>query len=176
MSMSYYDIMQSQDARAWAEQAAQSAYYNSMAAGNTASQALAQAKFEWQKKLDEAGQTGQWNGQWNMPTSQWFTGQFGTWNPAGPQAGQETMAREAQTYGQQAGYANMFGQYYAPGTAPTQGQATLGAQQQANQLGLNQGALTGWYTDPTGQRSQTLAGQAQQFGQGLQTQQEQRAA
>ncbi len=176
----YYDIAQSQDARAWAEQAAQAAYYNSMAAGNSAQQALAQAQFEWKKKLDEAGQTGMWNGQWNNPQEQWFTSQFGQWfGPGGaPQAGQQTLSAQEQAAQQAQAWSGMFGQYLAPGTAPAQGQQTQAAIQAGLQNAATVAGLTGMYNAPgaTGPGTQTLAGQQQQFTQGLQTQQEARAA
>jgi hypothetical protein len=173
---SYNDIAAVNAITSRGQAAAQSQYYQSLASGKSRDQALAEAQFAWQKELDTAAQTGMWQGQWNMPSKEWFTSQFGTWMPEGPQAGQETMALQNQKFGQGQSMSELFGQYYAPGTAPTQGAQTLEAQNIANQLGLNQGTLTGWYTDPQGNRVQTLAGQGQQFNQGLQTQQEQRAA
>jgi len=154
------------------------AYNTSMAENANDRLALDKAKFAWQQTMDKAGLTGKFEDNWTMPTQQWFTGQFGTWNPAGPTPGQETMAREAQTYGQQMGYGQMYGQYFAPGTAPTAGQQTQAAQQQAYNQAATAAGLTGWFAPPgtTGQGTQTLAGQQQQFAQGLQTQQEQRAA
>jgi hypothetical protein len=170
----------SKDAQDWVNALSQQAYYSALSSGADANTALNQAKFVWQQKMDEATQTGKWNGQYNMPSLQNFASTFGTWMPEGPTAGQETMAREGQTYGQQQGYGSMYGQYYAPGTNPEQGQQTLAAQNQANQLGLAQAGLTGYYNAPGAaagaQGQQTLQGQQQQFSQGLQTQQEARAA
>jgi hypothetical protein len=170
----------SKDAQDWVNALSQQAYYSALSSGADANTALNQAKFVWQQKMDEATQTGKWNGQYNMPSLQNFASTFGTWMPEGPTAGQETMAREGQTYGQQQGYGSMYGQYYAPGTNPEQGQQTLAAQNQANQLGLAQAGLTGYYNAPGAaagsQGTQTLAGQQQQFSQGLQTEQEARAA
>jgi hypothetical protein len=180
--MAYFDPTQSDAAAKIADARANEVYYDSLARGSDAATALNAAKFAWQQKLDEATQTGQWNGQWNNPQEQWFTGQFGQWyGPGGaPEAGAQTMSREAQTYNQQQGYGAQYGQYYAPGTNPEQGQQTLAAQNQANQLGLAQAGLTGYYNAPGAaagaQGQQTLQGQQQQFSQGLQTQQEARAA
>ena len=175
----YTDLYQSADARAWADSQAQQAYHNALASGATSSAALDAAKFAWQKKLDEATQTGMWNGQWNNPQEQWFTGQFGQWYGAGgaPATGQQTLTAQQQQYNQAYQNSGMFGQYYAPGTAPTQGQQTLGAQDQANQLALSQAGLTGYLNAPgaatgaAGGGTQTLAGQQQQFTQGMQQQQ-----
>jgi len=170
----YYANYQAGNAlSSWDQNQAQASYYNALASGVPADKALAQAKFEWQKKLDEANQTGMWNGQWNNPQEQWYTGQFGQWyGPGGaPNVGDQTLTAQQQAQGNAQAWSGMFGQYYAPGTAPTQGASTLAAQTQANTLGLNQGELTGWYTDPSGQRQQTLAGQNQQYTQGFQQQQ-----
>jgi len=142
----YANLAQSGDIRAWASQNAQSAYYDSIAKGNDAATALKAAQFEWTKKLDEAGQTGMWNGQYNMPSQQWFTGQFGTWMPGGPQAGQQTTAYQNQLFNQGQGLGSMYGEYYAPGTGPAAGTQTLAATGQAQQSALAQAGLTGWYT------------------------------
>ena len=150
------------------------AYQNALLAGESEDRALNKAKFAWQQTIDKAGLTGQFEGQWTMPSRQYFANTFGAWGA--PTEGQQTLEAQGQYFGQGATLANQFGQYYAPGTAPTQGQQTLAAQNQANQLGLSQGGLTGWYTDPQGNRVQTLAGNEQGFTQGLRTQQEQRAA
>src|SRR5215471_3502509 len=79
---------------ALADSAARNAYYNAQAQGVPASQALEQAKFAWQQKLDESTQTGMWNGQWSNPQEQWYTSQFGQWyGPGGaPAAGTLTQA------------------------------------------------------------------------------------
>jgi hypothetical protein len=102
-----------------------------------------------------------------MPSNQFFANTFGQWMPNGPQSGQQTLQGQQTAADIAQNWSQMFGQYYAPGTAPTQGAATLAAQNQANQLGLAQGGLTGWYTNPAGSREQTLAGQQQQWQQGF---------
>jgi hypothetical protein len=176
------DLEADSNLRQWAEQKAQQAYYEAIAGGQSADRALNAAKFEWQKQLDSATQTGMWNGQWNNPQEQWYTSQFGTWyGPGGaPNAGDQTLQARQQDFQQGLDTSQLYGQYYGPGTTPTAGQQTLAAQQQANQLGLNQASLTGWYNAPGSaagsQGQQTLAGQQQQFSQGLQTEQEARAA
>lgn len=154
---------------------AQNAYYNALAAGQTADKALAQAKFEWQKQMDTAAQTGMWNGQWSNPQEQWFTGQFGQWfGPGGaPTPGQQTLTAQQQADAQAQAWSAMFGQYLAPGTAPGQGQQTAAAQQAALSNAATVAGLTGYYNTPggTGQGTQTLAGQQQQWQQGFQQQQ-----
>jgi len=226
MSMNYYNPATAD----LANSAAQQAYYDALARGSDQNTALAWAKFQWQQKLDEAGQTGMWNGQWNNPQEQWFTGQFGQWyGPGGaPNVGDLTQAAQQQQYSQQQGYGQMYGQYYAPGTGPVAGTQTQAALQQQQANAYQTAGLTGWYT-PTqnanvspsrfnydasagekqayldaaqgdanlaasrwaadasnavaqfnkehpAQAQQTLAGQQQQFMQGLQTEQEARAA
>ena len=209
---------------------AQQTYNNARLAGESDDRALARAKFEWQKKMDEAYQTGMWNGQWSNPQEQWFTGQFGQWyGPGGaPQAGDQTLTAQQQYYNQAYQNSQLYGQYYAPGTAPLQGMQTQQAINQANAIAARQAELTGWYSapvdtnvdpglfgkqdqatqqqylqynnndpqaaankwatdtsyalrqaaaqNPNANRVQTLAGNEQQFTQGLRTQQEQRAA
>src|SRR5215471_1070784 len=226
MSMNYYNPATAD----LANSAAQQAYYDALARGSDQNTALAWAKFQWQQKLDEAGQTGMWNGQWNNPQEQWFTGQFGQWyGPGGaPNVGDLTQAAQQQQYSQQQGYGQMYGQYYAPGTGPVAGTQTQAALQQQQANAYQTAGLTGWYTptqnanvspsrfnydadqaaqqiyiDAAGgdrnlaaqrwaadasnavaqfnkehpaQAQQTLAGQQQQFMQGLQTEQEARAA
>lgn len=129
-----------------AQQAAQAAYNQAVLAGQSDDRALAWAKFAWQQKMDEAGQTGMWNGQYNMPTEQWFTGQFGQWyGPGGsPQAGDQTLQANQQAYNQAYQNSQLYGQYYAPGTTPGVGTATQSAQQQASQRAQQNAALTGY--------------------------------
>jgi hypothetical protein len=181
MPMTMLDYYASQSALGWANSEAQKSYNNSLAAGASSDQALKQAQFEWQKKLDEAQQTGQWNGQWNNPQQQWFTGQFGQWlGPGGePAVGQQTLQGQQQSYQQAFDTSQLYGQYYAPGTAPGQGAQTQAAQaeaaRQAAQWAEQFGQMYAPGTAP-GAGTTTLGQQAQQFSQGLQTQQEQRAA
>ena len=166
-----------QSAGEWMRQTANDkatqAYNQSMAANEGDRIALDRAKFAWQQTMDKAGLTGKFEDSWTMKSNQYFTDTFGTWMPQGPQAGQQTLAANQQAYNQAYQNAQAYGQYYAPGTAPTQGQQTLAAQNQAQQFGLAQGGLMGYYTDPSGQQQQTLAGQQQGWSQGFQQQQEQ---
>src|SRR5215471_12375885 len=115
-----------------AQRNAQAAYYNAMAAGAPADRALAQAKFEWQKTMDTATQSGMWQGQWSNPQEQWFTGQFGQWyGPGGaPTAGTPTQQAQQQAYQQAFNLSQAYGQYYAPGTTPIAGNLTSQQQQQ----------------------------------------------
>ena len=141
-SMNYLDT-------SLADSEAKNAYYQALAQGQSQSDALAWAKFRWQQKLDEAGQTGMWNGQWNNPQEQWFTGQFGTWFVAGgePTTGQQTLTAAQQQYQQAYNQSQLYGQYIAPGgQMPYQGYQTEQAQQQAQALAAQQAGLTGWYT------------------------------
>jgi len=136
-------------ATALADSAAKNAYYNSLASGQSANQALEQAKFEWQKKLDEAAQTGMWNGIWNNPQQQWFTTQFGNWLGQGgePTTGQQTLSAQQQQWQQAYNLSQAYGQYLAPGgPTPYQGYQSAQAQQQATDLAAQQAQLTGWYT------------------------------
>src|SRR5215217_2056103 len=144
------NLTASAEQRAWAKQASDQAYYSALARGADSTAALQAAQFEWQKKLDEATQTGMWGGQWNNPQEQWFTSQFGQWyGPGGaPQAGDQTLTAQQQAYNQAYQNSQLYGQYYAPGSAPAAGTSTLQAQNQANQLGLSQAGLTGYYQAP----------------------------
>jgi hypothetical protein len=176
MSMSYADIAAYQALTQRASASATATYNSAMAAGAGEDRALAQAKFEWQKKMDEATQTGKWNGQWNNPQEQWYTGQFGQWYGAGGEPGVGTQTLEAQkTQGQLAqDWTQMFGQYYAPGTAPAQGQQTFDAQQaaiaQANQLAATYGSYYAPGQTP-GAGTQTQSAQQQAFAQQMAQQQ-----
>jgi hypothetical protein len=164
--MSYADLLASADARAWQNQA------NAQGQQGISNNQW-QQQFDWTKQLGTAGQTGMWNGQYNMPSNQFFANTFGQWLPQGPQAGQQTLAGQQTAADIAQNWSNMFGQYYAPGTAPTQGQQT----QAALQAGLGNAAtvagLTGYYNTPggTGPGTQTLAGQQQQWQQGFSQQQ-----
>lgn len=137
---------------------AQQTYYSALASGQSQSQALEAAKFAWQQKMDEATQTGMWNGQYNMPTEQWFTGQFGQWyGPGGtPQAGDQTLTAQQQQYNQAYQNSQAYGQYFAPGTGPIAGNQTQGAISQAQQNAATQAGLTGYYT-PAAQTTVTPA-------------------
>lgn len=142
----FYNIVQSGDQRAWFTAQAQKDYYDALAQGASQDNALAWAKFRWQQKLDEAGQTGKWNGQWNNPQEQWFTGQFGTWFGEGgePGVGQQTLQAQQQGYGQSNALGGLYGSYYAPGTGPAQGTASLAAGSQAAQQANARAQLTGY--------------------------------
>jgi len=163
----YANLSQSADIRAWAQQAAQQKYWEAQSQGASSSQALDAAKFAWQQTMDTAAQTGKFNGQWNNPQEQWFTGQFGQWYGAGgaPAVGAQTMAKQQQDYAQSLGLSNAFGQYYAPGTAPDQGAWTLGQQQQAMQNAQNAAQLTGWYNAPALTSQQYLPARVAQLQQ-----------
>src|SRR5499427_2999566 len=126
--MTYADLLASADARAWQNQA--NTQQNSAAAN-----ALAQAQFDWQKQLGTAGQTGMWNGAWNMPTQQYFANTFGAWGA--PTTGQQTLQGQQTAADIAQNWSQMFGQYNAPGsTGP--GTQTLAGQQQAWQQGFQQ--------------------------------------
>ena len=144
MSMNYQDVAAYNAITARATAAAQAAYQQSQMSGQSSSQALDAAKFAWQQKLDEAGQTGMWNGKYNMPSDQYFANTFGSWMPNGPTEGQQTLAGQQQGWQQAYNNSGQYGQYYAPGTNPNQGQATLGATQQAQQNAQANAALTGY--------------------------------
>lgn len=132
-----------------AQQAAQAQYWRSLSSGASSSQSLEAAKFAWQQKLDEATQTGKWNGQWNNPQEQWFTGQFGQWFGEGgaPTTGQQTLTAEQQRYNQAYQNSQLYGQYYAPGTTPTSGTATQAATTQAAALAAQRAGMTGYLQD-----------------------------
>jgi hypothetical protein len=134
----YASYQQSDQQRQLANDIATQEYNNKVAAGESETRALNAAKFAWQQTMDKAGLTGKFEDNWTFPSQQFFTQQFGTWQPGGPTAGQQTLAREQQTFGQGATLGQMYGQYYAPGQAPTAGQQTLNAQQQAYNQWLGQ--------------------------------------
>src|SRR5262252_1346938 len=162
--MTYADLLASADARAWQNQA--NTQQNSAAAN-----ALAQAQFDWQKQLGTAGQTGMWNGAWNMPTQQYFANTFGAWGA--PTTGQQTLQGQQTAADIAQNWSQMFGQYYAPGTAPAQGAQPQAAQQAGLANAATVAGLTGMYNAPgsTGPGTQTLAGQQQAWQQGFQQQQ-----
>src|SRR5580765_4186284 len=113
MSMQYLDT-------SLADSAAKNAYYNALSSGQSATAALEASKFAWQQKMDEATQTGMWNGQYTMPSQQNFATQFGQWyGPGGaPTVGTPTLGAQGQYFGQSQQLGQMYGQYYAPGTGP----------------------------------------------------------
>ena len=137
----YTSYQQNESIRQAANDRATQAYNRAKLNGESEDRALAAAKFAWQQKLDEATQTGMWNGQWSFPSNKYFTDTFGTWMPNGPTPGQETMAREQQTFGQGATLAGMYGQAFDPGQGPAAGTQTLAAQRQAYDEWLNQQKL-----------------------------------
>lgn len=160
-----------------ADNEAKAEYQRTLAQTGQEDQALKAAQFAWKKTYEEAGLTGYYQGAPTMGTQQWWASNFGTW--ATPTAGQETMAREQQSYNQALGYTNAFGQYYAPGTAPTAGQQTLGGQAQAFNQAQALAAMYGTAVGPGGTvapGTQTQAAQNQQFNQWLAATAEQRAA
>jgi|SRR5215471_3025992 len=147
----YTDIAAYQALTQRASAAAQAGYNSAMAAGAGEDRALAQAKFEWQKKLDEAAQTGKWNGQWNNPQEQWYTTNFGQWYGAGgePAVGTKTLQAQQQEWQQAYNTSGQYGQYYAPGTNPDQGAWTLQQQNAAMANAQRAAELTGYYQAPT---------------------------
>src|SRR5262245_18885140 len=124
--MDYYNLVQSADQRAWANQTAMSAYYGALTQGQQQSQALAAANQAFQNALSTAN----------------LSGYFGAGVGNGTVAGQPTFPNLQYT-------ANTFGQYTPGGLAGvtpyTQTQAALQNQQQ---YGLNQAGVTGVYYDP----------------------------
>jgi len=164
----YANLTAGNDVSTWANQQAQAAYYNALASGQSASQALQQAQFAWKQKMDEAGQTGMWNGQYNMPSQQNFATQFGQWyGPGGaPAVGTQTLAAQQQAANIAGNWSQMFGQYYAPGTTPGQGAQTLGALGQAQQNAATVAGLTGYYNAPVQQQQYIPARVNQLVGMG----------
>lgn len=148
----YMDIAYENAMTQRAQAAAQAEYYRAQAAGSSGNQALDAAKFAWQKELDKAAQTGKWNGIWNNPQQQWFTGQFGTWLGEGgePAKGQQTLEANQQYYNQAYQNSQIYGQYYAPGSAPTAGTATQAAIAQAASTAQANAALTGYLQGASG--------------------------
>ena len=179
MSMNYADIAAYNALTQRAQASAQSAYQQAMAATGSSNAALGWAQLAWQKEMDTASMTGKWQGNWSMPSNQWFTGQFGTWMPGGPSEGQQTLAAQQQAYQQAYQNSQLYGQYFAPGSTPTAGMQTADYQQQQAAIAANLAGQFGQYYAPgtaPAQGTQSLGAQQQQFTQGLQTQQEARAA
>lgn len=137
--LQYSDPVWFNQFRQAADDAAKAAYQSAIVSGQGEDRALAASKFAWQQKVDEAGLTGYYQGAPTMGSQQWWATNFGTWGT--PTAGQETMAREQQTFGQGTTLANQYGQYYAPGQTPTAGTQTMGAQEQAYTQWLRQQQL-----------------------------------
>src|SRR5215831_4881124 len=160
----YSDVANSNRAQA----AATKAYQDAQMRNQGEQIALQKAQFAWQQEMDKAGLTGMYQGQYTMPSQQYFAGAFGSWMPTGPQAGQQTLQGQQTQADIAQNWSNMFGQYYAPGTAPAQGAQTAALQNAATVAGL-----TGMYTAPGagGPGTQTLAGQNQYWNQAFQQQQ-----
>jgi hypothetical protein len=127
--LQYSDPVWYNQFRQAADDAAKATYQQAITQGQGEDRALNAAKFAWQQKVDEAGLTGMYQGQYTMPTQQWQASTFGTWGA--PTAGQQTQAAQQQQFTQQQALAGMYGQYYAPGAAPTAGMQTQQAQEQA---------------------------------------------
>lgn len=137
--LQYSDPVWYSQFRQAADDASKAAYQKAITDGQSEDRALNAAKFAWQKVVDEAGLTGYYQGAPTMGSQQWWATNFGTWGT--PTAGQQTMSREAQTFGQGTTLANLYGQYYAPGQTPTAGTQTMSAQEQAYTQWLRQQQL-----------------------------------
>jgi len=112
-----------------AKQAGDAAYQQAMIQYNNQTLALQKAQQAWKETVDKAGLTGMYEGQYTMPSQQWFASTFGSWGT--PQAGQQTQSAQQQQWQQAYDLASQYGQYYAPGgAAPQAGQQTLAGQQQ----------------------------------------------
>jgi hypothetical protein len=129
-----YNPQYHQNVNTAANNAANQAYQQALARTGERETALREAQFAWTKTMDEAGLTGMYQGQYTMPVQQWQAETFGTWGA--PTAGQQTLAGQAQTFGQGATLAGLYGQYYAPGQAPAAGTQTLAGQAQQFGQGL----------------------------------------
>lgn len=112
-----------------AQQAAYNAYLNSRLALDSDQEAYQKAAQAAATAIAQAGVTGTYNGQPTLGAMTSYANQFGTWGV--PNAGQQTLTSQNQGFTQQQALASMYGQYYAPGQAPTAGQTTQAAQQQA---------------------------------------------
>ena len=139
MTADYSSYYQGESQRQLANDIATQEYNKAKAAGEAEDRALAAAKFAWEQVKDRAGLTGRFEDSWTMPTQQWFTSQFGTWMPQGPQAGQMTLAAQQQL-------AANLGTYQGTQTQAAQQQAWNQAQQAAAQAA----AATGYYQQPVG--------------------------
>lgn len=139
MTADYNSYYQNQQQLQLANDTATQEYNNKKLAGESEDRALAAAKFAWEQVKDRAGLTGRFEDSWTMPTQQWFTSQFGTWMPQGPQPGQQTLAAQSQA-------AANLGTYG--------GSQTLNAQQQAwkqaQEAAAAAAAATGYYQQPLG--------------------------
>jgi hypothetical protein len=139
MTADYSSYYQGESQRQLANDIATQEYNKAKAAGEAEDRALAAAKFAWEQVKDRAGLTGRFEDSWTMPTQQWFTSQFGTWMPQGPQAGQMTLAAQQQL-------ATNLGTYQGTQTQQAQQQAW----NQAQQAAAAAAAATGYYQAPTG--------------------------
>jgi hypothetical protein len=163
-----FDKDQAEHYRGLAKQEADNAYNNSVLQGQSQDRALNAAKFAWQQTMDKAGLTGKFEGEWTIPTQMGFAQTFGSWGA--PTAGQKTQSMLGQEFGQGATNAQMYGQYYAPGTGPQAGQQTLGGIRQEADIGAQNAGLFGsWGTPQAGQR--TLSAEEQAFTQDLRNKQ-----
>lgn len=114
--------------RKTADDSARNAYNQAMLALEGEKIALQKAQQAWKETVDKAGLTGYFEGAATMPTQQYWASTFGTWGA--PQQGQQTLEGQQQQWQQAYNQAQQFGQWYAPGTMPTAGQQTLGANEQ----------------------------------------------
>jgi len=163
-----YADMQAYNALTQRAQAASQAAYNTAMANSQGEQnALNAAKFAWQQKMDEASQTGMWNGQFTMPSQQNFATTFGQWyGPGGsPNVGDYTQAMQQQRFQQAYDLSGQYGQYYAPGTAPDQGAITQSAQNQQIANAIAQAGVTGTYYNPAPNQAQYIAARTGQLAQ-----------
>ena len=159
-----FDKDQADFVRQSAKDSADQAYNNAVLQGQSQDRAAAAAKQAWQQKMDTAGLTGKFEGEWTIPAQMGFANTFGSWGA--PVAGQKTQSMLGQEFGQGATNAQLYGQYYAPGTGPEAGTQTLGAIRQGADIGAQNAGLFGTWGDPTpGQ--QTLGAQNQAFQQGM---------
>lgn len=162
-----------------AQNAANQAYLNARLNLDTDQLAFQKATQAFQNTISAAQQTGIYNGaptqaairqQADIAAQQQATQlnqaqMFGTYG--NPTQGQQTLQSQKQASDLQAQYAQMYGQYYAPGQMPTQGQQTLQGQQQGFQQGIDTAGLTGLYNG-----QQTQQAQQQAYNQWLQAQQQ----
>jgi hypothetical protein len=130
----YSSYLQNQNILTAANNDRTNAYNQAKLRGESEDRSQAAAKFAWQQRLDTAGLTGMFEGQYTMPTQMDFANMFGTWGT--PTPGQQTLAGNQQAFGQGTTLAGLYGQYYAPGTAPGQGQQTLAGAEQGFTQGL----------------------------------------
>lgn len=124
----YSSYLQNQQIAQAANDDRTQAYNQAKLRGESEDRAQAAAKFAWQQTIDRAGLTGMFEGQYTMPSQQYFANTFGTWGT--PTQGQQTLAGQNQGFTQQQALASMYGQYYAPGQTPGAGTQTQTAQEQ----------------------------------------------